>query len=275
MSILRCLLLIALLALCPLQWAAAQAFPPQFRDIGIEQRLGAELPLDSEFVDQSGARVHLGDFFKGKPVLLIPVYYTCQTLCSEALRGLVEGISPLSLRPGRDFEIVAFSFNPAEGVEDARKKLDECTMNYAGRRGLPGWHFLIGRPEGIADLTHAIGFHYRYDSAHQMFIHASGMVIATPDARISRYLFGVTYQPRDLMNGISTAANQHISTGGAAMRLLCYPFASSTGRFNNMAMVLLRGASAATLLGLAAGLIGLWRYDRRRHRHDPSPGAVS
>jgi protein SCO1/2 len=98
------------------------SFFPQFRDIGIEQRLGAELPLDSEFVDQSGARVHLGDFFKGKPVLLIPVYYTCQTLCSEALRGLVEGISPLSLRPGRDFEIVAFSFNPAEGVEDARKK---------------------------------------------------------------------------------------------------------------------------------------------------------
>jgi protein SCO1/2 len=253
---------------------AAQGFPAQFAGIGIQQQLGSQLPLDTEFRDQAGTPVRLGKYFGKKPVLLVPVYYTCPTLCDEALRGVVEGISPLALRPGRDFEIVAFSFNPAEKPADARKKLDECTMNYAGRRGLPGWHFLTGAPFAIARLTRAVGFHYREDTVHHMFVHASGMLIASPDGRISHYLFGVEYEPRDLRNGILSAAQRRLLPT-ETLRLLCYRFSSSTGRFNRIAIFLLRLGASLTILALAAGLVVLCRNDRRQPRIHPAPEAGS
>lgn len=246
--------------------AQTQMFPPQFRDIGIDQHLGARLPLDAEFRDQSGMPVHLRDYFVHRPVLLLPVYFTCPTLCGAALRGLVEGISALPMRPGKDFDIVAFSFNPDETVTDARRKANESMLNYAGRRDLPGWHFLTGSPASIAALTQAIGFHYRYDPEHKLFVHPSAMVIATPDGLLSRYLFGVTYQPRDLQQGILAAAHGQMSWSSKALRLLCYPFASTSGRFNSLALLMLRCTALALVVGLGVGLATLWRNDIRISR---------
>jgi protein SCO1 len=246
--------------------ASAQMFPPQYRDIGIEQRPGAALPLDATFRDENGVVVQLGDYFHEKPVLLMPVYYTCSTLCPEALRGLVEGISRVPLQPGRDFEIVAFSFNPEETPTDALEKLKECRRNYAGTRESPGWHFLTGSAASIARVTRAIGFHYRYDPQQHMFIHASGMMIATPDGHIAQYLFGVSYQPSDLQQGIRIASQNRVEAPTQASRLLCYPFATAAGRYNKAALLALRSGAVLMLAALAVYLFALWRFDMRRHR---------
>jgi protein SCO1 len=243
--------------------AGAQMFPPLFRDIGIDQHLGAQLPLDAQFRDQNGTPVRLGDFFHDKPVLLVPVYYTCTTLCDETLRGLVEGISHISQQPGTDYEIVAFSFNPDETPVDALKKYKECTRNFAGNRSAPGWHFLTGKPDAIAALTSAIGFHYRYDPENHIYVHAAGMMIATPDGRLSRYLFGVTFQPKDLQDGLLISAQHHVAAKTPVARLLCYPFTAGAARYNSLVLLILRWTAAAMLLALAGGLFFLWRADLR------------
>lgn len=241
----------------------AQMFPPLFRGIGIDQHLGAQLPLNAQFRDQNGALVRLGDFFHDKPVLLAPVYYTCTTLCDETLRGLVEGISHISQHPGTDYEIVAFSFNPSETPADALKKYKECTKNFAGTRSAPGWHFLTGSPDAIAALTSAIGFHYRYDPENHIYVHAAGLMIATPDGRLSRYLFGVTFQPRDLQDGLLISAQNHIAVKTPVTRILCYPFTAGNARHNGAVLLALRCTAVAMLLALGGSLFFLWRADLR------------
>lgn len=241
----------------------AQMFPPQFRDIGIDQRLGAQVPLGLPFRDQNGTRVQLGDYFHGKPVLLLPVYYTCTTLCCETLRGLVEGISRITLRPGADFEIVAFSINPNETPADALKKVNESTLNYAGKQGTPGWHFLTGDAESIAALTNAIGFHYRYDPQLHIFVHAAGLMILTPGARLSRYLFGVTFQPRDLQAGLVASTQNSVGVATSPSRMICYPFTAGGARYNGAVLIALQLAAGAMLLALALALFFLWRADLR------------
>lgn len=254
---------VALLSTIAVEPAAAQMFPPLFRDIGIDQRPGAQVPLDAQFRDQTGASVRLGDYVHGKPVLLLPVYYTCTTLCSETLRGLVEGISPLSLHPGSDYEIVAFSINPEETPADALKQVNRCTMNYSGRHGDPGWHFLTGDAHAINAVTNAIGFHYRYDTQNKIFVHAAGLMILTPGGRVSRYLLGVTFQPSDLQQGLLASARGAIGPESAATRLLCYPFSAGSARYNRLVIRAIQCTAAAMLMALIGGLIYLWRADLR------------
>lgn len=242
---------------------AAQMFPPQFRDIGIDQRLGAQVPLGLHFRDQNGKIVQLGDYFHGKPVLLLPVYYTCTTLCSETLRGVVEGISHIRLHPGADFEIVAFSINPNETPADALKKVNECTLNYTGKQGSPGWHFLTGDTESIAVLTNAIGFHYRWDPQLHIFVHAAGLMILTPGALLSRYLFGVTFQPRDLQTGLIASSQNSVGEATSPSRMICYPFTAGGARYNAAVLIALQLAAGAMLLALALALFFLWRADLR------------
>ncbi len=245
---------------------SAQMFPSQFRDIKIEQKLGAVLPLETVFRDQTGAAVTLGSYFGSKPVLLVPVYYTCTTLCSQVLKGVVNGLGPLSLRAGHDFEVVVFSFNPAETPADARKEFNECTLNYSGRAGAAGWHFLTGSPASIRALTQSIGFHYRYDPATKMFVHATAVLAITPQGSIARYFFGVTYEPYDLQQGIVAAARGQTRPATNLIRLLCYPFTPASGEYGNLVISLLRVGALLTVLLMALSLFVLWRSDIARHR---------
>lgn len=178
--------------------ANAQTLRPQFQGIGIKQNLNAAIPLDLVFHDETGASVTLRSFFETKPVLLAPVYFRCPMLCSQVLSGVVAGSRPLSIKPGRDFEIVAVSFDPADTPAEAARKRDQYSHSYSSRAGVAGWHFLTGAESSIQRLMLAIGFHYKYDAAHQMFIHASGIMILTPDGHLARYLYGVEYEPKDL-----------------------------------------------------------------------------
>jgi protein SCO1/2 len=239
--------------------------PPSLQNIGIQQRLNATVPLDTTFRNEQGSEVRLSQYFQGRPVLLVPVYYTCPMLCSQVLSGVVAGLRPLSLVPGRDFEIVAFSFNPSETPADATRERDLYTQRYSRRAGVAGWHFLTGSPESIKAVTDAIGFHYRYDTALKIFVHGSGVMILTPEGKISRYLYGVEYEPKDLKLGMVEASNGKIGSPADQILLFCYHYDPTTGKYTTTVLRILRLAGILTLLLMGVGFFFYWRIEQRRN----------
>lgn len=246
--------------------AEAPTLPGRFKGIGIEQRLNAQIPLDTVFRDENGASVALRTFFGQKPVLLALVYYRCPMLCSQILSGVVAGLRPLSVRPGRDFEVVAISFDPADTPLDARAKRDHYSHDYSSKAGTAGWHFLTGAEPAIQAVTQAAGFRYRWDPVNKIFIHASGIMILTPEGRLARYLYGVEYEPKDLKLGLVEASHNRIGSPVDQILLLCYHYDPKTGKYGAVVMNILRLAAVLLLLVMGTALFFLWRRDLRQHR---------
>jgi protein SCO1/2 len=237
--------------------------PKLLKDVGIEQRLNATIPLETVFRDETGASVSLKKYFGSRPVLLIPVYYRCPMLCSQILSAVVGGLRPLSLKPGRDFEIVAISFNPLETPEDAKQKRDHFSHSYSPRAGPAGWHFLVGSEASVQAVMNAIGFHYRYDPENKMYIHATGIMIATPEGRLARYFYGVDFEPKDLKLGLIEASHNRIGSPVDQILLFCYHYDPKTGKYGAVVMNILRVGGLATLLIMGVALFFLWRRDLR------------
>ena len=249
-----------------LSFAVSRAnIPKALSGVGIEQKLNAPLPLDTVFTDETGASVPLRTYFGSRPVLLMPVYYRCPMLCSQLMSAVVAGLRPLSLKPGRDFEIVAISFNPLETPADARTKRDHFSHSYSSRGGTNGWHFLVGSEASIKAVMDAIGFHYRYDPENKMYIHATGVMIATPEGRVARYFYGVDFEPKDLKLGLIEASHRKIGSPVDQILLFCYHYDPKTGKYGAVVINMLRIAGALTVLVMGVGLFLLLRRDIRIH----------
>ena len=240
--------------------------PAPLDGIGIEQHLGAQLPLDTQFRDESGQTVPLRAYFGRRPVLLALVYYTCPMLCNQILTGMDAGLSPLSLRPGRDFDIVAISINPAETPADAMAKRQFASHRYSSKLGTNGWHFLVGDQAAIHAVTDVVGFHYRYDPDSKMFFHASGIMAVTPQGKLARYFYGVDFEPKDLKLGLVEASHDTIGSVADQILLFCYHYDPKTGKYSAAVMNILQAAGVAALALMAAGLFLLWRHDPGRRR---------
>jgi protein SCO1/2 len=249
-------------------WAATSPYtPPNLQGIGIEQRLNAQIPLDKVFRDESGASVPLRAFFGNKPVVLAPVYYTCPMLCTQILSGVVAGLRPLSLRPGRDFEVVAVSFDPADTPAEATLKRNQYSHSYSSSAGVNGWHFLVGSQNSINALMQSIGFHYRWDSVHKMFVHASGVMVITPEGRVARYLYGVEYEPKDLELSLVEASHDRIGSAVDQILLYCYHYDPKTGKYGAVVINSLKAGAVLILLLMAAAMFFFWRHDLNKHRN--------
>jgi protein SCO1/2 len=246
--------------------AAQSALPPELDGIGIDQQLGAQLPMNAMFTDEAGNAVRFGSFFHGRPVLLAMVYYECPMLCSQILNGVVSGLKPLSLRPGKDFDVVAVSINPSETPKEAADKRAFYTAKYAPGGSGAGWHFLVGKEADIKSLADAVGFHYRYDSRIKMFIHASGVMILTPDGKAARYLYGVAYEPKDLKLALVEASGGRIGSRVDQVLLFCYHYDPKTGKYGAVAINSLRAAALLVLIALAVSLTLLWRREIQEGR---------
>ena len=260
------LLLLTVIACCSAAPCAAvnsRILPPQLKGVGIDQRLNAQVPLDIVFRDQTGATVMLQKYFHGKPVLFLPVYYTCPMLCGQILSGMVAGLRPLSLKPGRDFEIVAMSFNPTDTPAEALTKQMQYAHSYSSSAGTNGWNFLVGSQESIHRVTNALGFHYHWDAEHNMFVHASGIMVLTPEGKIARYFYGVEYEPKDLKLGLMEASHDRIGSPVDQILLFCSHYDPTTGKYTADVVNLLQAAAGVTLALLIGGLVFLWRRDLR------------
>jgi protein SCO1 len=244
----------------------ANGIPEPLKKVGIEQRLGEALPLDAEFKDENGRIVKLGDYFgKGRPVIIALVYYECPMLCNQVLNGLTGSLKGVSFDAGKEFDVIAVSFDARENDKPELAKNKKAS--YMGRYGRPGtengWHFLTGSQGSIDAITKAAGFGYEWDEKSSQFAHGSAIMIATPEGKLSRYFYGIDYSPKDLKFGIIESAESKVGSVADELMLYCFHYDPSTGKYGFQILSALRMTAVATVLGM--GLMGFvfWRRNKR------------
>jgi protein SCO1 len=235
--------------------------PTALRDVGIQQKLNQQLPLDLVFHDETGQPVKLGQYFGQRPVVLALVYYNCPMLCTQILNGMVTSFRVLPFQISKEFDVVTISFDPREtaALAAAKKKVYVGYLPEKMQAGASdGWHFLTGDAESIKQITDAVGFRYHYDESTKQFAHASGIMVTTPQGKLSRYFYGIDYPARDLRLGLIESAQNKIGSPVDQLLLYCYHYDPATGKYGAVVMNIMRVAGVATLLGLL-GMIVLLR----------------
>lgn len=248
----------------------ANEMPGPLRQVGFDQRLGEQVPLDLPFRDEAGRAVRLGEYFGKRPVILVLAYYDCPMLCDLVLQGVTSTLKPLTFNAGEEFDVVVASFDPKDTPQKAAGRKRATLANY-GRTGHDkGFHFLTGPQPSIDALTRAVGFRYVYDKERGEFAHPAGMVILTPAGKVSRYLFGIDFPPRNVRFGIIESSSERIGTAVDQLLLYCYHYDPAIGRYSAAALNILRLAAGATVIGLASLVVVL----RRRESRQPRPAGA-
>ena len=229
--------------------------PTALSKVSFEQRLNEQLPLDLPFKDETGRTVKLGEYFGRKPVVLAFVYYECPMLCTQVLNGLESSLRVLNETVGKEFDVVTVSFDPAETPVLAMGKKKAYLERYKRPESAGGWHFLTGSEASIKTLTEAAGFHYTWDERTQQFAHPSGIVVTTPDGRVSRYFFGIEYASRDVKFALIESSAGKIGNAIDQLLLYCYHYDPATGSYGFVAMGAVRLGGAVTLVALLGFVI--------------------
>lgn len=235
------------------------------RDVGVDARLGEPLPLDLEFRNHDGKTVRLRDLFRGKPVILTPVYYRCPMLCGLELQGLVRCLKAMKFTAGDEYDVVTFSIDHREGVELAHDKRAALLKQY-GRPGVgEGWQCLVGDEAAVQSLCKAIGFRAQYNAESGQYAHAAAIMVCTPEGIVSRYFYGVEFPPRDVRLALIEASQNRIGTFTDQIMLYCYMYDPTKGRYSVAILNVMRAAGVLTLavMGLSIGRM-IWRDRRRR-----------
>ena len=237
--------------------------PKTLDNVGIDQKLNEQLPLDLTFRDETGREVRLGEYFNhGRPVILSFVYYECPMLCNQVLNGLAGSLKTLSFNVGKEFEVVTVSFDPRETPSLAAAKKDSYMARYNREGAEKGWHFLTGDGKSIAALTQAAGFRYAWDEKNQQFAHASAIMLSTPEGRLARYFYGIEYAPKELRLGIVEASANKIGSPVDQLLLYCYHYDPASGKYGLAIMNIVRLAGAITVVCIFL-LLFLLRRQRR------------
>jgi len=238
---------------------------PELKRINVREHLGDHIPLYTAFTDDSGRTVTLGDYFnQGKPVILILAYYTCPMLCNLVMNGLSDGLKQLELLPGRDFQIVTISIDPRDPVSLAAAKRKNYLASY-GKEGIDaGWRFLVGSQDQIAILADSVGFEYYYDKETEQYAHPAVVMVLTPDGRMSRYLYGITFRKNDLKLALIEASEGKIGTVFDKFLLYCYHYDPDSKGYVLFAANLMKLGGAVTLLLAAIILAIFWLKEKRR-----------
>jgi len=246
---------------------SSNGLPKVLQEVGIDQKPGEELPLDTEFRDENGNAVKLGDYFnKDKPVILALVYYECPMLCNQVLNGLTGSLKGISFDAGKEYDVVAISFDARENEKpDLAKNKKISYLERYGRKGTEnGWHFLTGKQESIDKITRAVGFKYEWDEKSNQFAHGSAIMVATPEGKLSRYHYGIDYAPKDLKFSLMDSAKNNIGNPVEQLSLYCYHYDPSTGKYGLAILSVLRLLAVATILGLGGMLFVFWRRGKSR-----------
>lgn len=247
-----------LLALAPL--CARAHDPSSFIDkVGFDQHQGAQVPLDAAFFDESGAKVALRRYVGRVPVVLALAYYDCDTLCGVVLHSVVDTLKRVSLEPGRDFQVVVVDIDPSEKPRLARAARKEYLARYGRPSTGAGWHFLTGPAASSRAVARAIGFRYLYDAREKRWAHPAGITILTPEGKVSRYLYGAQFPPRDLRLALVDASHGAIGSATDQLLLLCYHYDPSKGKYGFLIMDVLRAGGLATVAALGIVLVALGR----------------
>lgn len=243
---------------------AAQSSPPTItKGVGLDQKLNAPVPLDTLFRDEAGQLVPLRTYFGEKPAVLALVYYRCPNLCSMTLTEMVTSLRRVAFEPGRDYNVVVASIDPAETPQLAAQVKASYGHEFGRRSFDAGWHFLTGSQDSISRLASAVGFRYRWDEPTRQFVHAGGIMVATPVGRVSRYFYGVRFAPADLRMALVEASQEKIGSPIDDVLLFCFRYDASQGRYTLAIFNVLKLAAGLTLVGLAGLIVFLMRKDKK------------
>ena len=248
--------------------------PTVLQRVGVEQHLNQMLPLDAQFVDDTGKAVRLGDYFGKRPAILSLVYYNCPMLCSEEMDGLASALEMVRLTPGKDFEIVIVSIDPSETPQLAARKKAFYVKRYGRPETANGWHFLTGQQAAIDAVSKATGFGYIRvpgpDGKLDQYAHASAIEIATTDGHLAQYYLGVEYSPKDILLGLVEASGNKIGSPVANILTYCYHYDPQTNKHSLIVARVVQVGGMMTVVSLGSFMFLMFRRDLRLGRgHSP------
>lgn len=254
-----------LLAAC--FWVSSACFAQPLSDdaltqIRFDQKLNVQVSSDLLFHDEEGRAVRLGQYFGRKPVVLVLGYYECPMLCSLVLNGMVASMQDVKWSIGREFDVLNVSIDPHETPALAAAKKRNYLKSYGRPGAADGWHFLTGDDAAIHQLAAEVGFRYAYDPVAKQYAHPSGLIILTPEGKVSQYVFGVTYQPKELASSLKAAAGSQVGSPAQQLFLLCFHYNPVTGKYSLAILNILRLMAVATILGLGLLFFVLVRRGR-------------
>ena len=223
--------------------------PEVLKSVGIDQKIGQQLPLDLTFKNEAGREVRLAEFFGNRPVVLALAYYDCPMLCTQVLNGMTAALKTLSFDAGKDFEVVVVSIDPRDNFQIAAHKKASYVEHYGRPQTAAGWHFLTGQESAIKPLAAALGFRYVYDSNIKQYAHGAAIYVATPKGIVSRYLLGIDFAPRDLRLALVEASNNVLGSVVDQVLLLCYHYDPATGKYGAAVINAIRAGFLATVTG--------------------------
>ncbi len=245
--------------------------PEELKDVSFRQRLNDTLPLDAEFKDEYGRPVTLGKYFgQSRPVILAFVYYQCPMLCTQVMNGISSSLRALSFTAGTDFDVVLVSFDPRDTPSDAAEKKRRHLEYWDVENTSAAWHLLTGDEATIARVTSAAGFTYKWDEVTGQFAHVSGVLVVTPDGRLSRYFYGVEYSPKELRMALVESGQGHVGSAIDELLLFCYHYDPESGRYGATVMNLVRLGGILTV----AAMVTFFVMSRRRELRGPLEGRV-
>ena len=234
----------------------AANMPPALRNVGFEPPLNGHVPLDVPFLDETSKSVQLRDYFgHGRPVVLALVYYGCPMLCNQVEQGVVGALRMLSFTPGRDYDVVFISFDPRESPDMAAEKKKDVLGHFNRPATAGGWHFLTGQQDSIDTVAKAVNFRYNFNAKSNLFAHASGIMILTPDGRISRYFYGIEFPGRDMRLGLVDASAGKIGTPIDHVLLFCYQYDPSSATYSASILKIVRLAGILTVFGIVIAIL--------------------
>ncbi len=242
-----------------------EQLPQRLEGIDVDEKLDELLPMDTEFVDENGKNVRLGDYFGGDlPVVVTLNYSNCPMLCSLQLNGFVDALKQLDLTAGKDFRMLTLAIDPEETPDLARKSKARYVGQYERPEAAEGWHFLTGK--SVSRVADAIGFSYAYNEKRKEWVHAAALIVATPEGKIARYLYGIEYHPKTVRLSIVESSEGKIGSTIDRLLLYCFHFDETEGRYAPVAMNIMRLGGGMTVL-LLGGFLGLfWVRESRKSR---------
>lgn len=239
--------------------------PKGLDGVGIDEHLGRQVPLNLPFVTAEGQSIELHEIIRGsRPVLLTLNYSDCPMLCNLQLDGMVDALRQVNLTPGKDFELMTVSINPNEKLERTRSFRDKYLALYDRPEARTHWQFLTGTQDSISRLAEVTGFRYSYLPKEKEFAHTAAFMLLSPDGEITRYMYGVLFEPRDLRLALVEAAQGKVGTTLDKILLYCFHYDAATGKYAPMAQNIMRLGGFVTMTVLGLMLAFFWRREGRK-----------
>jgi protein SCO1 len=249
--------------------------PKELTGIEIDDKPGAKIPTDIRARDSQGREVRISDYFDGEhPVILALAYYECPMLCTLVLNGLLDGLKGTDLTAGKDFRVVVISIDPRDTPEMAHKKRETYVKSYGREIADRGWDFLVADQADVKRIADTIGFKYRWDEPTKQFAHAAGIFVASPNATLSRTLYGLAFPSKDVKLALLEATEGKIGSTLNRVLLFCFHYSVAENRYVLATRRLMKAGGILTVIGLAGLLARYWRAERRRQAK-PVDGAVA